>query len=398
MRIRRLSWALVVACLLCVGLTASASAKVKPYGSGWASITTPSILINTKTVTPGGSVTATVTIRNRSKRAVKATKAVAWLSTDAKQSRGDARLGQANTPKIAKGKSRQVVVTVTIPLTTTVGEYFLIVCADGTNKVREKNERDNCRAGGLAVASVVVAPGPDNPGPPLPVDTDSDGVADSSDNCVNSANADQADNDADGKGDVCDPCPLDSNPGIEFCPSTIANVRNGAVPVGTDVAIDSVFVVAVSGSTIWVQSSTSAAVSDGLKLTFTSPPGFAVGNTIDIGGNIQTSTTMNVSQSALVSAAAATLTPVVATAASLNGSPSVYAEVFVRVNGPDYVGALGGGEWQATDGNPFVVSNDIIGTLPSPVLEYTRIDGIASHDSSQGVVRPRTNADLVPAV
>ena len=39
------------------------------------------------------------------------------------------------------------------------------------------------------------------------VDTDSDGVGDNSDNCVDTANEDQADSDANGEGDVCDPMP-----------------------------------------------------------------------------------------------------------------------------------------------------------------------------------------------
>jgi hypothetical protein len=43
--------------------------------------------------------------------------------------------------------------------------------------------------------------------PPPVVDTDGDGVADEDDNCPNTANADQADNDNDGLGNVCDPTP-----------------------------------------------------------------------------------------------------------------------------------------------------------------------------------------------
>ena len=39
-----------------------------------------------------------------------------------------------------------------------------------------------------------------------PVDTDSDGIADCHDNCPTAANADQADSDCDGVGDVCDVC------------------------------------------------------------------------------------------------------------------------------------------------------------------------------------------------
>jgi len=48
--------------------------------------------------------------------------------------------------------------------------------------------------------------------PPTTVtDTDGDGVADTADNCVNTANADQADADSDGVGDVCDTCANDAN-------------------------------------------------------------------------------------------------------------------------------------------------------------------------------------------
>lgn len=40
-----------------------------------------------------------------------------------------------------------------------------------------------------------------------PIDRDTDGVADSADNCPNSTNTDQADGDGDGVGDACDNCP-----------------------------------------------------------------------------------------------------------------------------------------------------------------------------------------------
>ena len=46
-------------------------------------------------------------------------------------------------------------------------------------------------------------------------DTDSDGVGDVCDNCPNDANSDQMDTDGDGVGDVCDICPWDPNPGQE---------------------------------------------------------------------------------------------------------------------------------------------------------------------------------------
>jgi hypothetical protein len=41
------------------------------------------------------------------------------------------------------------------------------------------------------------------------LDTDGDGIPDSTDNCPNTPNADQADADGDGRGDTCDACPAD---------------------------------------------------------------------------------------------------------------------------------------------------------------------------------------------
>jgi len=44
------------------------------------------------------------------------------------------------------------------------------------------------------------------------VDTDGDMVNDDVDNCIDDLNANQADEDGDNKGDVCDPCPMFNNP------------------------------------------------------------------------------------------------------------------------------------------------------------------------------------------
>ena len=47
---------------------------------------------------------------------------------------------------------------------------------------------------------------------PVCVDSDADGICDSSDNCRTTPNFDQADSDSDLIGDVCDACPLNPNP------------------------------------------------------------------------------------------------------------------------------------------------------------------------------------------
>ncbi|HXT22496.1 MAG TPA: thrombospondin type 3 repeat-containing protein [Thermoanaerobaculia bacterium] len=57
-----------------------------------------------------------------------------------------------------------------------------------------------------------------------PVDRDGDGIADDSDNCPDNANADQADGDHDGSGDVCDASNDDDGDGVangtDNCPAT----------------------------------------------------------------------------------------------------------------------------------------------------------------------------------
>ncbi len=87
-----------------------------------------------------------------------------------------------------------------------------------------------------------------------PVDTDSDGIEDSADNCPNIANADQADNDNDGLGNVCDSTP-NGEPGncTETTASNYAHVQAGratssgfytyAVGSGTNMGLYNVFTV-----------------------------------------------------------------------------------------------------------------------------------------------------------
>jgi len=66
-------------------------------------------------------------------------------------------------------------------------------------------------AGALVWVGEVTAPFPGGGGQP-PIDSDGDGIPDESDNCPDDANADQADNDLDSLGDVCDPD--DDNDGL----------------------------------------------------------------------------------------------------------------------------------------------------------------------------------------
>jgi cytosine/adenosine deaminase-related metal-dependent hydrolase len=87
---------------------------------------------------------------------------------------------------------------------------------------------------------------------PNPDDRDGDGVANATDNCPTTPNTDQQDTDDDGKGDACDACPTAPNPGAEACTATIYDVKNGTVAPGTAVKVTGV-VTAVAGVRWFVQ-------------------------------------------------------------------------------------------------------------------------------------------------
>ena len=90
-------------------------------------------------------------------------------------------------------------------------------------------------------------------------DTDGDGVPNESDNCIYVGNADQADADADGVGDVCDACPDEPNPDGAGCTLTIADVRDPSSAnhpaEGTVVTIEGVVTV-LAGTGFFLQEPT----------------------------------------------------------------------------------------------------------------------------------------------
>ena len=91
-----------------------------------------------------------------------------------------------------------------------------------------------------------------------PGDIDGDGADTESDNCPWLANEDQADMDEDGKGDGCDPCPEEYNPGDLGCTYSLSDIRDPSSALhpgeGADVRVAGMIVTGVrDGSGFYIQ-------------------------------------------------------------------------------------------------------------------------------------------------
>src|SRR5207302_3157872 len=86
-----------------------------------------------------------------------------------------------------------------------------------------------------------------------PNDRDGDGIPNATDNCPDTPNADQADADMDGHGDVCDACPMVANMGAAGCPATIYEVKTGKYPLHTAVRVLHGLVTGTGGNGFFVQ-------------------------------------------------------------------------------------------------------------------------------------------------
>ncbi|MBC3640800.1 hypothetical protein H8J56_26970, partial [Klebsiella sp. Kps] len=63
----------------------------------------------------------------------------------------------------------------------------------------------------------------------------------------------QIDTDSDGKGDACDACPEEFNPGAASCTVSIYQVKNGTIPFGTVVTLKGLVVTARFSSGFFAQ-------------------------------------------------------------------------------------------------------------------------------------------------
>jgi hypothetical protein len=100
----------------------------------------------------GTAVKASDTVGARSGRA-RATTTTYYLSVNKRLDRRDVKLrGARKVHRLSRGQSAKGTRSVVVPAKTKPGVYRLLACADGTRRIRESNERNNCRASKRTVA------------------------------------------------------------------------------------------------------------------------------------------------------------------------------------------------------------------------------------------------------
>ena len=111
-------------------------------------------------------VKATVTVRNAGNRRARGTALALHLSRDAKLGGGDLRLsGRRAVKAIRPGRSLKLVARFAVPGSAAPGAWRLLACADGARKLRERSERNNCRASRSLTVRGAPAAGPPTPAP-----------------------------------------------------------------------------------------------------------------------------------------------------------------------------------------------------------------------------------------
>jgi cytosine/adenosine deaminase-related metal-dependent hydrolase len=255
-------------------------------------------------------------------------------------------------------------------------------------------------------------------------DRDHDGVPNTTDNCPETPNKDQADDDHDGKGNACDACPMEANAGGAGCPKTIYQVKDGTAALGSFVRLTSVLVTGRGTNGFFVQVKEGdpgyvGADNSGL-FVFTSaapPAAAAVGARVtidgapsDFHGEIQFATAATGVQVVAPGPEAAPA-PIAATYAEVKtgGSRAAALEGVIVSLGAAVVTAVdsGSGEITLTDSASNTLSLDhFVFTLPTPPAlnqGYAAVTGILAlrqpvpapaMSSSLSKIEPRDGGDL----
>ncbi|MFO0554971.1 MAG: thrombospondin type 3 repeat-containing protein [Polyangiaceae bacterium] len=248
-----------------------------------------------------------------------------------------------------------------------------------------------------------------------PNDQDSDGVANLDDNCPANPNTNQLDSDNDDKGDVCDVCPMDYNPGSQGCPATIYEIKNGTIPPGAPVHISDALVTGKATNGFFAQVKEGDAGYLGANysgifvFTGTGSPNNAalIGNRVAIDGAVQDFFgELEISGVSAVTITSATVEPppapisVPISAVTTGGPQAAQLEgVIVTVSDLTVTQPMNAfNEYTVIDGTGALLVDDLMYlTSPAPAANdfYTSISGIVAFRNSASKLHPRVASDVV---
>jgi RHS repeat-associated protein len=115
------------------------------------------------TLTAGARLTVSFAVRNAGSRRAGASAIGFMLSADARRDAADVPLGTVKAKALRQRGRQRGTATLRVPSGVRAGTYRLLACADMAGRVRERDERNNCR---VAASRVTIQAGPGTAGPP----------------------------------------------------------------------------------------------------------------------------------------------------------------------------------------------------------------------------------------
>lgn len=159
---RPLTAGIISAALVLAG--ASGVAPAEAASSRHPDLVVASVTVDPQHVAAGRAVQVTDKTKNIGSTRAAASGTGYYLSKDKVRSRRDPLVGSRAVPKLSPGHRSSATAQVAIPGATRAGRYYVLACADVAKKVRESDERNNCRASGSLRVTA--------PPPPPPPSTD----------------------------------------------------------------------------------------------------------------------------------------------------------------------------------------------------------------------------------
>jgi hypothetical protein len=112
-----------------------------------------SVSIGAGSASAGSKVKLGDATRNSGRAGARRSTTTYYLSADRRRSKSDFRVGGRKVGKLRTRRSSRGATTAQVPPSLTPGSWFVVACADGARRIRESNERNNCRA---SSASLIV--------------------------------------------------------------------------------------------------------------------------------------------------------------------------------------------------------------------------------------------------